>query len=323
MADSPMLIVCPNCETPYDVSAASLGAEGRQVRCVRCREVWFATPTAAPDPAGTDTAGAVGALSAAASAYQRGAGAAAAHAEWDTDEQAQDQPQDQPAEEDAFAVDANLAARAADRSARGADDAAGFGADGGDALATHDAPPLAPVDHTPGRWRAEDIESVAARRARRAARRADPKPKHRSMALVIVPLLAVHVVLIGWRSDVVRAMPQTAPLFAAIGLSVNLRGITITDVTTVREASDTVPVLVVQGTIANISRVSHDVPRLRLALRNAAGAEVYTWTALPNRPMLGPGEAEPFQTRLASPPAEGRDLVVRFFTRRDLAGGAR
>jgi hypothetical protein len=117
-------------------------------------------------------------------------------------------------------------------------------------------------------------------------------------------------------------MPQTAPLFAAIGLSVNLRGVAIANVTTVRETSDNVPVLVVQGTIANISRITHEVPRLRLALRNAAGAEVYTWTALPNRPMLGPGEVEEFQTRLASPPVEGRDLVVRFFTRRDLAGGA-
>jgi hypothetical protein len=39
--------------------------------------------------------------------------------------------------------------------------------------------------------------------------------------------------------------------------------------------------------------------------------------------MLGAGEAEHFQTRLASPPVEGRDVVVRFFTRRDLAGGAR
>ena len=320
-----MVIVCPNCETPYDVSAASLGAEGRQVRCVRCRQVWFATPTAAPDPSDAAVAGGtVGALSAAASAYQRGAGAAAEHAEWDTDDQAQSQDQDQdqaqPAEQDGSEVDANLAARAADRAAPGADDASGFDAAADDALATHDAPPLAPVDHTPGRWRSEDVESVAARRARRAARRAEPKPKHRSMWLVIVPLLAVHIVLIGWRSDVVRAMPQTAPLFAAIGMPVNLRGVAITDVTITREASEAVPVLVVQGTIANISRQGHDVPRLRLALRNAAGAEVYTWTALPNRPMLGPGEAESFQTRLASPPAEGRDLVVRFFTRRDLAG---
>ena len=37
-----MLIVCPTCATSYDVEPASLGANGRQVRCVRCRTVWLA-----------------------------------------------------------------------------------------------------------------------------------------------------------------------------------------------------------------------------------------------------------------------------------------
>src|SRR5712692_3647734 len=37
-----MLIVCPNCATSYRVEASSLGAVGRSVRCVRCRNVWFA-----------------------------------------------------------------------------------------------------------------------------------------------------------------------------------------------------------------------------------------------------------------------------------------
>lgn len=37
-----MLIVCPTCATSYDVEPASLGANGRQVRCVRCRSVWLA-----------------------------------------------------------------------------------------------------------------------------------------------------------------------------------------------------------------------------------------------------------------------------------------
>src|ERR1700730_10828598 len=35
--DSPMLIVCPNCATSYDVELASLQPNGRQVRCVRFR----------------------------------------------------------------------------------------------------------------------------------------------------------------------------------------------------------------------------------------------------------------------------------------------
>src|SRR5262249_5618684 len=76
--DSPMRIVCPNCETSYEVSAASLGAEGRQVRCVRCKDVWHAT--AQQDEAQpAEAVGASAAAAAAASAqYLRGAGGPAA-----------------------------------------------------------------------------------------------------------------------------------------------------------------------------------------------------------------------------------------------------
>jgi hypothetical protein len=139
--------------------------------------------------------------------------------------------------------------------------------------------------------------------------------------MVIVLLLAVNAALVGWRSDVVRLMPQTASLFAAIGLPVNLRGLAFMDVKTTKDAHDGVSVLQVQGTIVNVSRQPHDVARLRFAMRNAAGREIYTWTTLPGRSALAPGEAQPFQTRLASPPAEGRDVVVRFFNRHDAIAG--
>jgi hypothetical protein len=140
---------------------------------------------------------------------------------------------------------------------------------------------------------------------------------------IIVILLAVLGALIGWRSDVVRVMPQTASLFAAIGLPVNLRGLALTDITTTREAHDGATILVVQGTITNISKQPRDVPRIRLAVRNDTGAVVYTWTSLPERPVLAPGDSEPFQTRLASPPPDGRVVEVRFFTRRDIVRGGR
>jgi hypothetical protein len=140
--------------------------------------------------------------------------------------------------------------------------------------------------------------------------------------MAIVVLIAVNGVLLGWRTDVVRLMPQTAPLFAAIGLSVNLRGLAFDDVKTSIEASENVPVLLVKGKITNISRVPREVTRLRFAMRNAAGNEVYTWTSLPAKSVLPPGESESFETRLASPPADGQFVVVRFFTRRDLVAGA-
>jgi predicted Zn finger-like uncharacterized protein len=54
-----MIIACPACATRYVVPDASIGAEGRTVRCAKCRHSWFqdaapldpppvATPTPAP-----------------------------------------------------------------------------------------------------------------------------------------------------------------------------------------------------------------------------------------------------------------------------------
>ena len=320
-----MRIVCPNCQTSYEVSAASLGAEGRQVRCVRCKDVWHATPV--EEESDQPAAEAAGMSAAAASAqYRRGAGADA------TPGPPADDPWGQAAEAegDDATVDPNLAARAADRSTvRFEDppaietDAQGAGWDAA-ALATHDAPPLAPAaeqqaSHEP----VENIESFAARRARRERLRNQPRSHWPSLGAVIFTLLAVTGALIGFRSDVVRVAPGTASLFAAIGLPVNLRGLALSDITTTKEAHDGATILVVQGTITNVSKQPRDVPRIRLAMRNDKGIEVYSWTSLPERTTLAPGDSQPFQTRLASPPPEGIVVEVRFFHRRDIARGGR
>jgi hypothetical protein len=286
---------------------------------VRCKQVWFATPE--PEPSAEVAATDADTVSAAASAYQRGAvppPAVAADEPFAAADEAGD-------DASAFEIDdANLAARAADRAGRPSDimdHAAGWDM----ALATHDAPPIAPDAGVaiPMGGPREDIESVAARRARRPGKHGGGAKPRRSLAILIAPLLLINGALVLWRSDVVRAMPQTAPLFSVIGVGVNLRGIALTDVTSSREINENTPILVVQGTITNVSRQQLDIPRLRLALRNAAGTEVYTWTALPERPILAPGESEPFQTRLASPPADTRDVMVRFFHRRDVTSGVR
>ena len=121
----------------------------------------------------------------------------------------------------------------------------------------------------------------------------------------------------------VRVAPGTASLFAAIGLPVNLRGLALSDITTTKEAHDGATILVVQGTITNVSKQPRDVPRIRLAMRNDKGIEVYSWTSLPERTTLAPGDSQPFQTRLASPPPEGIVVEVRFFHRRDIPRGGR
>jgi hypothetical protein len=187
-----------------------------------------------------------------------------------------------------------------------------------------ESPALAPIEQQPATGdpgQGADIEAVAARRAKDEAqgrRFGLPLP---GWPTAVLALLLLDLGLIGWRADIVRAVPQTASLYAAIGLPVNLRGLVLADITTETVTNDGMPVLLIQGRIASTAKRTVDVPRLRFAVRNAAGNEIYTWTALPDRSLLAPGETLAFQSRLASPPPESRDMLVRFFNRHDLGVG--
>ena len=192
-----------------------------------------------------------------------------------------------------------------------------------------EAPSLVPpIEHEPlpGAEAAEsdsdDIESYAARRQRLQSRRKQSRRSSRWTAVVLV-LFAVNVALIGARNEVVRYLPQTASLFAAIGLPVNFRNLEFENVRISKELQDGVNILIVEGTIVSTAGKPVAVPRLRFAARNAAGQEVYIWTALPTPQHPRPRRALEFRSRLASPPADARNVMVRFFNAPDAAAGAK
>ena len=132
---------------------------------------------------------------------------------------------------------------------------------------------------------------------------------------------ALVVALMVWRVDVVRLLPQTAGFYAMLGLDVNLRGLLFKDVKITTETVEGKPVLVIEGVIVGETRKPIDLPRLRFSVRDAQGAEIYAWNAVLDQPVLNPGERAWFKSRLASPPPEGRNIDVRFFNKRDIAGG--
>jgi predicted Zn finger-like uncharacterized protein len=294
-----MLIVCPNCATSYQVAPSALGATGRSVRCVRCRKVWYAANTAAMAEIALSHHQDMAALAGAAGAPS-GALASA------------DEPPEPPGE-----LDRDDRGPAPLREPRDPVPVA-------EPAGVNDSATLAPAHPDNDRQAAVealrgDIESVAARRTRRPpTRRGAPVS---GWAAAILLLVAVNVGLVGWRADVVRLVPQAAAIYAAIGLDVNLRGLVFTEVVTRRETQDGTPMLLVEGVIKSTSKRDADVPRLRFAVRNAQGHEIYSWTALPEQNVLGPGTSMPFRSRLASPPAEAHAVLVRFFHRRDLVAG--
>lgn len=152
------------------------------------------------------------------------------------------------------------------------------------------------------------------------AKRKQTRRSSRWTAVVLV-LFAVNVALIGARNEVVRFVPQTASLFAAIGLPVNLRQLAFDNVRITRENQDGTTILMVEGQIVSTASKPVEVPRLRFAARNKDGQEIYTWTAKPERSILEPGQRLPFSSRLAAPPADANDVMVRFFTANDAMAG--
>jgi hypothetical protein len=112
-------------------------------------------------------------------------------------------------------------------------------------------------------------------------------------------------------------------LFSAVGLPVNLRNLKFENMRISKEAQEGLSSLVIEGTIVSVTNRPTEVPRLRFSARDAAGQEVYTWTALPGRSILGPGEKMDFRSRFVSPPDNAVDVMVRFASAQDAAPGAK
>jgi predicted Zn finger-like uncharacterized protein len=287
-----MHIVCPHCTTSYAIDLATLGASGRTVRCSRCKEVWLARSEDAIELA-------------AAMPVAAAAGGDDAAAEWE----------------------------------RMANEEAGGEAD----TPVVDSPSISadwPADDaSQPDWQAaaqDDADDLAAqpRRGSRLLKLLKPPALFRlpGLSLPKLPVAtlptacaamgALVLALVIWRADVVRLMPQTATFYRMVGLEVNLRGLTFKDVKISNETVDGKPVLVIEGVIVGESRKPVELPRLRFSVRDAQGVEIYAWNAVLEQPVLQPGERAWFKSRLASPPPEGRNIDVRFFNKKDVAGGS-
>ena len=277
-----MKITCPSCHTSYAVTAESLGEDGREVRCARCKTQWHAVPDA--DIEEMALRGSV-AEAVEAEDFEAEASAAETAAEDDRDDpmaRVFDDIQQDMEEE-------NTARRTIDNEP---DDDLAAGA---------------------------DVESAARKRkwSRRKRSKRSPKPwtGERIARYAVGSAAALIILAIPLREQMVRMVPDLAGIYRMVGLEVNLRGLAFNDLRTSQGYEKGVPYLLVEGSIENISGSPRDVPVLRFSIRNRDRREVYAWTVAPKKPIMTEGETLPFRTRVAAPPQGSAEVRVRFSDR--------
>lgn len=131
----------------------------------------------------------------------------------------------------------------------------------------------------------------------------------------IVPLGlagAVAMATVAARTTVVRIAPRSAVLFEAAGLPVNVSDVTFRNVSAQFAPDGDRRVLLVQGEVENIGRRDAHAPPMRVAVQDASGQAVYSWTTRPPQRRIGAGERVAFLARLASPPPAAARVVVEF-----------
>jgi predicted Zn finger-like uncharacterized protein len=287
MESGSMHIVCPHCTTSYAINLATLGEAGRTVRCARCKETWLARPEDAIEAALQPAMAEAGE-----SARQRDDMAA----EWNEAAGGSEQP---------VIVSPSIAGD-------WQDEASSANKEDWISLVRNAAP-----EEEPGR------SSWFGRFRKRKPRQERSTPRRfGNLSTACAAMGALVVALIVWRADIARLAPQTADFYKLVGLNVNLRGLAFKDVKVTTETVEGKPVLVIEGMIVGESKKTVDLPRLRFSVRDAQGAEIYAWNSVLEQTTLNPGEHASFKSRLASPPAEGKSIDVRFFNKRDIGGGS-
>jgi predicted Zn finger-like uncharacterized protein len=134
----------------------------------------------------------------------------------------------------------------------------------------------------------------------------------RWLVLIVLFVLAILAGIVVARGAVVAWWPGAARLYALAGLPVEPlgSGLKIEKLAPARTPDG----LVIEGEITNTGKTARDVPRLRVALHDAAEKEVQFKIIDPPRTQLPPGAVAHFKTPFEHPDDAATGVVVTFTT---------
>jgi predicted Zn finger-like uncharacterized protein len=307
-----MLIVCPSCASRYEIDPVKLGTGGRKVRCRGCSFQWFAHGEGSLDGKTAEKPDNVVSIVQPSAMVAEEAPSPAMR----PDQSAEDFVEQEWAR--AGEID-NAVSEVISAQARMSEDESENSPPGVvDVSATEPLPGSAGID--------AGVVSPKTRPAKVPRKRPLFRlgwqfPKLVSSGVsrsifssggIVIGGTAILALLILQRQVAVSHVPQLAGVFRAIGLPVNLQGLAFERVVTELVEDAQGRFLIVQGEIRNVARGTLAVPPIEIIIQDGSVKSLYTWTAEASRPTIIQGDSIPFRTRLASPPQNGANVILRF-----------
>ncbi|MBI3451889.1 MAG: zinc-ribbon domain-containing protein [Rhodospirillales bacterium] len=141
---------------------------------------------------------------------------------------------------------------------------------------------------------------------------AEPVP--RSEMPIRTRLVGVLAGALVARDAIMAEYSWSRPVYAALGFEAPGPGdgLKLLELKSSRAVEDGMPVLTIEGKIANISDLPRVVPTLRGALRDDKNRELQNWTFTVPNPRLAPGESVAFKTEVRQPANAATDLSITF-----------
>lgn len=142
------------------------------------------------------------------------------------------------------------------------------------------------------------------------------RPRFGMLVAGLAAFTGLIAVIGGVAQDFDRLKAQTSQWIAGFLPGLATPRLVLQNIKTRFEGEGADRALIIEGMILSDASTPHNLPSLSFEIRStvedgSVGQSIFQWMIPPPAPTIDRGNPVPFRARLASPPREGKDIVIR------------